>query len=676
MASDTEKRIIPNTNTTVVINQTGVSSMTSQVENKTNELLENTNPETIMVPSYIEMREDGVYIIFEELTQPDDFKKSLDSWFSNNMYIEWIDIKRIERILFEQWEHTGELKIWSALKAIPEDLLGIFWESIQVWKDGKARWNYFFRREIATDDVYIGIMKDMVIAQAWKTGRTRPAIRYGFIGENIITWLQKKSNATMIIAEPKNSTTWEDATVQEIFPTKRNGQLSENEHDRRWLDEWHLNQREVLEWEVLYKKIPALPGKSGMDVSGLVTLWTPGKDIFFPRFNTETLIIEKQVDGSELLKARRAWFVYREKNEPIDIRPDITVKSVGMRDTHWSISLHKNTGDVKWDIEKPIKSAYKVTTWGSILNTNVKADTDIIVACSILGNTKAFISESSWRVVLHETWRAEAGWDITVWKNIENAYIWNPSGRLTFENKLVGSHVYSNEVIGKSARGSLIIANTVQLHDAEDCIIITNNAHIAYPKNNVYIVTVIPNITEDTERLTKEITVLEKKLKWQDDQYKGKVVEIGRSIKWPHITPQDLAQIGALVSQMAPIFLKNTLTPEESQRKAKFISSPLRTLIPLYNSLKELKEELQEKRDLLNHTQSIPENVLGSLSIQLDHIDGENNILHVLQYSLPVQEDFRIQWEEKQQAFTQNIRNLTGKRYPISWWHFSLKWWE
>ena len=88
MASDTEKRIIPNTNTTVVINQTGVSSMTSQVENKTNELLENTNPETIMVPSYIEMREDGVYIIFEELTQPDDFKKSLDSWFSNNMYIE------------------------------------------------------------------------------------------------------------------------------------------------------------------------------------------------------------------------------------------------------------------------------------------------------------------------------------------------------------------------------------------------------------------------------------------------------------------------------------------------------------------------------------------------------------------------------------------------------------
>ena len=45
----------------------------------------------------------------------------------------------------------------------------------------------------------------------------------------------------------------------------------------------------------------------------------------------------------------------------------------------------------------------------------------------------------------------------------------------------ITSHVYSGEVIGKSARGSLIIANNVELHDAEGCIIVTNKAHIVRP---------------------------------------------------------------------------------------------------------------------------------------------------------------------------------------------------
>jgi hypothetical protein len=61
--------------------------------------------------------------------------------------------------------------------------------------------------------------------------------------------------------------------------------------------------------------------------------------------------------------------------------------------------------------------------------------------------------------------------------------------------------------------------------------------------------------------------------------------------------------------------------------------------------------------------------------VELKHIDPEN-ILHVLEYSMSVNDDFRVQWEEKQQAFTQHIRNLTGKKHHITGTQYYFKWWK
>lgn len=343
--------------------------------------------------------------------------------------------------------------------------------------------------------------------------------------------------------------------------------------------------------------------------------------------------------------------------------------------TGGSIDIHTNTIDVKWDIEKEIKSAYKIKTAGSILNTNVHAETSIEVVGSILWNTKAFVSGNAGRVVLHDAWRAEAWGNITVWKNIENAYIENPNGILSFGGILVGSHIYSGEVIWKWSRGSLLIANKVTLESAEDCIIVANSVHITRPGNNVYIVLVTPDISKDIEQITKEIEEWEKKIKAKEEFYKTKVIEVGRSIKWPTVTPTQLWQLNTLIEQISPLFLKQDLTPEESQKKLKYANTSLRILIPLYNELQDLKNEVKEKKQLKTYTERMPENVKESLQVELKHIDPEN-ILHVLEYSMSVNDDFRVQWEEKQQAFTQHIRNLTGKKHHITGTQYYFKWWK
>lgn len=193
------------------------------------------------------------------------------------------------------------------------------------------------------------------------------------------------------------------------------------------------------------------------------------------------------------------------------------------------------------------------------------------------------------------------------------------------------------------------------------------------PGNNVYIVIVTPDITKDQEQLSQAIAELEKNVTTKEAAYKAKVVEIGRSIKWPNVTAKELGQLNTLVEQIAPLFLKKELSAEESQRKTKYAQTTIKILIPLYNSLQELKIDLAEKKALLKQTEKIPKNVAESIRIQLDHIQTED-ILHILGYTLPINEDFRTQWEEQQQSFTQHIRNLTGKKYPIQWTHFLLQW--
>ncbi len=84
------------------------------------------------------------------------------------------------------------------------------------------------------------------------------------------------------------------------------------------------------------------------------------------------------------------------------------------------------------------------------------------------------------------------------------------------------------------------------------------------------------------------------------------------------------------------------MSAEESQRKTKYAQTTIKILIPLYNSLQELKIDLAEKKALLKQTEKIPKNVAESIRIQLDHIQTED-ILHILGYTLPINEDFRTQ---------------------------------
>lgn len=395
--TNTPQHLIPNTNTTV-IRPTWVTQMTQKVEEVTEQVL---HPETepLMMPSYIEETPEGIFLVFEKANTIKDFWDTLDSWFAHNYYIEDFQVQEVTGILFENKPHSERMKIGSKLAPIPEELLGIFGESIQIGKDGKGRWNYFYRRELPTDAAFISSMKDMVLAQAWKQWRTRDAIRYGFHPERILEWLEKKSNVSIVIAEPKEATTGNDAVVTEVFPSQKNKSTEEILQEKRKLDEWHVHQREVFAWEVLYKKIPSSPWTPWMDITWKVLPGHQGKDILFPSFDHSTLKIEKQEDGTEHLVALRPWFVYREKNEPLQIRDDITVKWVDMFHTGGSVDIHANTIDVQWDIEKDIKSAHKIKTGGSILNANVNAITDITVAGSILGNTKAFVSWNVWRVI-------------------------------------------------------------------------------------------------------------------------------------------------------------------------------------------------------------------------------------------------------------------------------------
>jgi hypothetical protein len=74
----------------------------------------------------------------------------------------------------------------------------------------------------------------------------------------------------------------------------------------------------------------------------------------------------------------------------------------------------------------------------------------------------------------------------------------------------------------------------------------------------------------------------------------------------------------------------------------KYANTSLRILIPLYNELQDLKNGVKEKKQLKTYTERMPENVKESLQVELKHIDPEN-ILHVLEYSMSVNDDFRVQ---------------------------------
>lgn len=635
------------------------------------------NQQPIMMPSYIEETANGIFIVFEKLVNPGDFQKSLESWFWNNMYIDWLNIQAIEWILFGNIPHEDKVRIGNSLKTIDTDLLWMFWESIQIWNDGRARWTYFHRRDLlehpalkdlSTEDEKLTRIRDMAIAQSWKPGQNRSPIRYWFRPEFMLESLKRKSNMSIVIAEPKVSTVGNDAYIVEVLSWK-NTSWREDTRVKMQLDKGSVNQREVDAWEILYKKMPATQGEAGIDVSGFPKPGTTGKDAPFS-YDPESISSEDLEDTTTIFRAKTSGFLYKNESGRLEIRPSITVEAVGMKWTGGSIEIHQNSIDVEWDITKDIESAYQIKTQWNISGANVYADDSIDVTWSIVWSGKTFVSWNKGRVTIHEVGRAKAGGRITVGKNVENAYISSKNETFTFWWYLAWSHVSAQKIIWRKAVGSIMVGNSVILEEARDCVIIANSVTITHAWDNVTIVFILPDITYEIHQLARSISDLEKEALALETKYKEALVSWCKSLKGNSLTKEDITKCHSLVVKAAPLYMKENPTKEDLVEKWRYSSSLVPRLAEVYNKLQKVKIDIQERHTLLKYTENIPKMVGDAVDISLKHIHGN---VSLQEHTLPTQEDIRNSSEDKQQIFSRIAQWLPWKKYTINWSSFFLR---
>lgn len=613
--------------------------------------------ETLIFPEFLEQTENGVFLLPEKLNTTNQLRDTLNLWFWNNLFIAWINIRLLQDMIYKDEEkkaEAGRIRIGDSIEEVPENIRGLFWESIQINDDGKALWNYFHRRDIMdehflkklkTEEERYNRIKDILIAQAWKPGKIRKSVCYGFLEQSILDGIRKQRNVSIIIAIPMIGVRWKDAIMQEVFAKKW---IIDSGGLRKKLDQWSINARYVEVWEEFFEKIYPTTGSPGIDVNGLPIPWITGSDIEF-WFDSESVDIEKKGDEKCSLIAKTPWYLYIDTlkggSKYYRVSHKIELRWVGMHsDTRWSVNLRSSSGLIQGDVTKSIPDAEELDIHGNIISESwdkellVHAQNSIHVHENILWGIKSVADSKTGFVSKHNT-SIIANESITVDRNVESSFlVWKTIKVVWY---MATSHLNADEISGNRAtRNSILFSgNQTKLAQADNCVIISNTIHIENAGDNVTLVVLIPDATEEVKTIEKDIKEEQQLLKKEHTTYEEKLRAFSISAKIP------MEKVRALIEQLSIGTVPDTA--------AKVIKMLVQDRINLRKS----EDDLRSSEELLMATRNSSKASEMGVSINIGTISWS---VVIKRYSLPTNTIIELLGDEDSQKRFATETRVTG----------------
>ena len=631
---------------------------------------EKNNPvsgEGLVLPAYVTLRPDGVFISLSPLPTQEILQLFVDRLFSSEARFVGLDYALLAKLLYDSDPQTGfgnrkEVRLASNIVRFPPERADLY-KGVRISRGGDEA-EYMFEPtfiEIVTEEPVYGepgedgskpvvdhirnverqpasLDFDEFIASMWLKG-----VRFGIDAEAVQSAIRKGEAARLIIARQRPPTDSTDAEVVEESDSLRqdnaplimpNGKADLRRARNRF--------PQVAKDTRLLRKVPRLLGKSGYTVTGTVIEPRTPLDINMNRLAGPGTRIELSPKGEIIVADMDGFIVIEEDTGRITVsakienRGGISAKSTG--DIVLGVDEFTEHGEVQ---EGRIVEGKHMTFLSDVFGTIIARDGNIQLNRNLSGGRAQSI-----------------GGNVIVKGRAINAVVLAWDGDISTEIA-EGCLIMGKNVTIKHAVNCEIVAEQLQLGTAEGCGIAGKALQIASTDMRKHRETVISVLLPDIAAYNRQIAEARNGLKKVEETIQARNQEIAATQRDP-----GFARYLAMAEKVRAGQIK--FTPEQEAGWQKIVNQ----FAPFMRGTEGLLKKRQELDDLIRQLTQQRDTCDVSESCKIDDVRGDTVVRK--QLSNLGLSFFREQLEPElriglHQMGTAEERIFSGDRGSLDW---------
>lgn len=513
---------------------------------------------------------DEIFIDFSILTSRNQFISFIDSLFSDNFYLEWLDYDLFSKIMFDFSSlEKQKFKLSTSIKKIKESRLKKYSKPIIYdWLQAEYTFSKIFdqiEEDWKIKEIEEVLDIDEFIAMMWNYG-----IKYWLKVKEISEIISWKKSQKIVIANHTPPTPGKDAYLKSLkyFWIDLSLLGIENmdfKNYKRVFVEFPANTK-------LYEKVDLVEWDNGMNI-----LWLSippdkiPKDIDLQKLLWEWVSLKIE-DWKTFIESRVSWFI---------TPPQWVYNSKNTKEKDWKfldVSIE--------DIFNPIKITSYIDFWEVWPKTwNIQTEHNISITwLNSWYFVRAWEIKSFWEI----SWNLVWNWDIIIEKNViwksemqENIFSWIDDGQIRSKNwnitikwKVLFHSVISAlnwDININIAQTSIIFWKNIEIFSARSCFIFWENIKITWELIDCIIISSWTVEINNMKTKSKENNLFFVK----KEDYKSKIQEISNLLEE---TSSELLEMQSLTEKLLN---ENSILSKDSRSKI---------IIPI---LKKIKDKIQ-----------------------------------------------------------------------------------
>jgi uncharacterized protein (DUF342 family) len=595
--------------------------MVSDVDNGTGDTL----LEQLMVPGFVAVRPEGVFVLLSQLRPDGDFRLFADRLIGNGMRFEGLDYAAFLGLLYDadwQAEKKGA-EIRLAAKIVPfQSQRRPLYRAVKVLESG-GRAEYVFEPvsiEVSYEEPVYGEPDENGVAQIVRyVTRTKQqpvkldfdefvadmwlkGVRFGIDEQAVRKAIAEGQPARMTVARQLEPTEGSDAEIKEVSPDLHRDNspkvLASGKADLRVFKN---RFPQMAKGARLLKKIPRVLGKQGRKVTGDTIEPKLPKDLDLGALSSVGTRVEQLADGEYIVATLDGFLTLDTKSNKVSVTEKIENKG--------GISV-RTTGDLALSVDEFIEH-------GEVQEGRV-----------VEGKHMTFLSDVFGKIVSH-------GGDIRIDGNLSGGQAETLAGNVTLNGR--GSRAVvrarDGEVTAQFCESCTIVGSSVRIEHAVNCEIVADEVH-AGTVEGCMIAARNVRIASADERRGKEtlVTVLVPdfsatdhfiaKLKKDIAEAQAGIADRQRQVEQLKSEPE-FAKFLALAERIRSGAIK--LTPEQDANWRKLVAKHAKAVGQVQQMGKEtdaLDKSLKESEEELSYTERERSEMGKGIACIIDRVVG------------------------------------------------------
>jgi uncharacterized protein (DUF342 family) len=581
--------------------------------------------EQLMVPGFVVVRPEGVFILLSQLRADDDFRLFVDRLFGNGMRFSELDYAAFLGLLYDaDWraEKKGA-EIRLASKIVPfQSQRRPLYRAVKV-QQGGARAEYVFepvsievsyeepvygepdesgvaqivRYETRTKQLPAKLDFDEFVADMWLKG-----VKFGIDEQAVRKAIAEGQPARMTVAHQIEPTEGSDAEIKEVCPDLHRDNspkiLASGKADLRVFKN---RFPQMAKGTRLLKKIPRVLGKQGRKVTGEAIEPKLPKDLDLHALSSVGTRVEQLADGEYIVATLDGFLTLDTRSNTVSVTEKIENKG--------GISV-KTTGDLALSVEQFVEH-------GEVQEGRV-----------VEGRHMTFLSDVYGKIVSH-------GGDIRIDGSLSGGQADTLAGNVVLKGRASRAVVRARdgEVTAQFCESTTIIGSSVRIEHAVNCEIVADEVH-AGTVEGCMIVAKNVRIASADERRGKEtlVTMLIPDFS-ATDQFIAKLkkdiaeAQAGIADKQRQLeqlkSEQEFAKFLALAERIRSGAIK--LTPEQEGNWRKLVAKHAKAVAQLQqlnSEIDALDKSLKDSEEELSYTERDREEMGKGVACVIDKVVG------------------------------------------------------